>query len=158
MFRTGRVTTQTSQPLQKNLFLQSLDWEENSSRAYDNAEKEPEVQDKDIVECLENEVQYWTDFSKVHYHPQSLYELCGLWTDVKDFNNYGIGREAFSFGLHAEQVNERLRFFLEECDHPQVVLLDDISSYFFLFSGICVESAYPEFQPFGFSSQYSRFF
>lgn len=133
MFRTGPVTTQTSQPLQKNLFLQSLDWEQStnveSSRAYDNAENEPqaEVQDKDIVESLENEVQYWTDFSKVHYHPRSLYELCGLWTDIKDFNNYGIGREAFSGGLHAEEVNERLRFFLEECDYPQVVPLHDIS-------------------------------
>lgn len=127
MFRTGPVTTQTSQPLQKNLFLQSLD---------DDTKNEllAEVQDKDIVECLENEVQYWTDFSKVHYHPQSLYEICGLWTNIKDFNNYGIGREAFSGGLHAEQVNERLRFFLEECDHPQVVLLHNNCSYIFPFT------------------------
>ena len=108
------------------------------SGAYDNAQNEAhaEVQDKDIVESLENEVQYWSDFSKVHYHPQSLYELSGLWTDSKDFNNYGIGREAFSGGLHAEQVNDRLRFFLEECDHPQVVLLHYISSYLFLSLGM----------------------
>ncbi|XP_057778798.1 uncharacterized protein LOC130997486 isoform X2 [Salvia miltiorrhiza] len=127
----------------KNLFLQSLDWEENEnvdrSRAYDNVQNEAhaEVQDKDIVECLENEVHYWTDFSKVHYHPQSLYELCGLWTDIKDFNNYGIGREAFSGGLHAEQVNERLRFFLEECDHPQGIqfIVDDSGG----FSGVAGE-------------------
>ncbi|XP_057807642.1 uncharacterized protein LOC131022216 isoform X2 [Salvia miltiorrhiza] len=140
---TGPVTTQTSQPLQKNLFLQSLDWEENTnvdrSRAYDNAQNEAraEVQDKDIVECLENEVHYWTDFSKVHYHPQSLYEICGLWTDIKDFNNYGIGREAFSGSLHAEQVNERLRFFLEECDHPQGIqfIVDDSGG----FSGVAGE-------------------
>ncbi|KAL1556323.1 protein misato 1-like [Salvia divinorum] len=140
---TGPVTTQTSQPLQKNLFLQSLDWEENTnvdrSGAYDNEQNEAhaEVQDKDIVECLENEIQYWTDFSKVHYHPQSLYELCGLWTDIKDFNNYGIGREAFSGGLHPEQVNERLRFFLEECDHPQGIqfIVDDSGG----FSGVAGE-------------------
>lgn len=140
---TGPLTTQTSQPLQRNLFLQSLDWEENanvdSSRANDNVKDElhTEVQDKDIVECLENEVQYWTDFSKVHYHPQSLYELCGSWTDTEDFNNYGIGREAFSGGLHAEEVNERLRFFLEECDLPQGIqfIVDDSGG----FSGVAGE-------------------
>lgn len=140
---TGPVTTQTSQPLQKNLFLQSLDWDDHtnvdSSRAYDNAKNELhcEVQDKDIVECLENEVQHWTDFSKVHYHPQSLYELSGLWTDDKYFNNYGIGREAFSGGLHAEEVNERLRFFLEECDLPQGIqfIVDDSGG----FSGVAGE-------------------
>ncbi|XP_042004836.1 protein misato homolog 1-like isoform X1 [Salvia splendens] len=140
---TGPVTTQTSQPLQKNLFLQSLDWEENSNvdrlGAYENEQNEAhaEIQDKDIVESLENDIQYWTDFSKVHYHPQSLYELCGLWTDSKDFNNYGIGREAFSGGLHAEQVNDRLRFFLEECDHPQGIqfIVDDSGG----FSGVAGE-------------------
>lgn len=149
MFRTGPVTTQASQPSQKNLFLQSLDWEENSnvdrSGAYENEQSEAhaEIQDKDIVESLENEIQYWTDFSKVHYHPQSLYEICGLWTDSKDFNNYGIGREAFSGSLHAEQVNDRLRFFLEECDHPQVVLLHHISSYRFLSLGILASTISP---------------
>lgn len=131
MCRTGPVTTHTSQPLKKNLFLQSLYLEEteNAGTSRDSASRIggscPEVHDKDIVECLENEVEYWTDFSKVHYHPQSLYELSGLWTDIKDFNNYGIGREAFSGGLHAEEINERLRFFVEECDLPQVLLMHD---------------------------------
>ncbi|KAL0305092.1 UNVERIFIED_CONTAM: protein misato1, partial [Sesamum angustifolium] len=140
---TGPVTTHTSQPLKKNLFLQSLYLEEteNVSTSGDcgsrNGDFCPEVQDKDIVECLENEVQYWTDFSKVHYHPQSLYELSGLWSDIKDFNNYGIGREAFSGGLHAEEINERLRFFVEECDLPQGIqfIIDDSGG----FSGVAGE-------------------
>ncbi|KAL8540877.1 hypothetical protein ACS0TY_002209 [Phlomoides rotata] len=140
---TGPVTTRASQPLKKNLFLQSLYLEENmdvdSSRACDNGNSDThtEIEDKDIVDCLENEVQYWTDFSKVHYHPQSLYELCGLWTDIKDFNNYGSGREAFSGGLHAEEINERLRFFVEESDHPQGIqfIVDDSGG----FSGVAGE-------------------
>ncbi|KAL6513297.1 hypothetical protein OROGR_020783 [Orobanche gracilis] len=114
---TGPVTTHTTQPLKKNLFLQNLHLEENVD--LDSSKSHTELQDKDIVECLEKGVQYWTDFSKVHYHPQSLYELSGLWSDVKEFNNYGVGREAFSGGLHAEEINERLRFFVEECDRPQ---------------------------------------
>lgn len=142
MCRTGPVTTRASQPLKKNIFLQSLYAEENmdvgSSRACDNGNSDThtEVHDKEIVDCLENEVQYWTDFSKVHYHPQSLYELCGLWTDINDFNNYGSGREAFSGGLHAEEINERLRFFVEESDHPQVLLMHLHNSFHLLDSFI----------------------
>ncbi|PIM99482.1 Members of tubulin/FtsZ family [Handroanthus impetiginosus] len=140
---TGPVTTHASQPSKKNLFLQSLYLEENanvgSSRGSEsgNSNSRAEVEDKDIVECLENEVQYWTDFSKVHYHPQSLYELSGLWTEIKDFNNYGIGREAFSGSLHAEEINERLRFFVEECDLPQGIqfIVDDSGG----FSGVAGE-------------------
>ncbi|KAK6143876.1 hypothetical protein DH2020_024224 [Rehmannia glutinosa] len=140
---TGPVTTHTSQPLKKNLFLQSLYLEENanlgSSRGCEseNSDSHTEVQDEDIVQSLENEVQYWTDYSKVHYHPQSLYELSGLWSEINDFNNYGIGREAFSGGQHAEEINERLRFFVEECDLPQGIqfVVDDSGG----FSGIAGE-------------------
>ncbi|KAL5999144.1 hypothetical protein ACLOJK_041846 [Asimina triloba] len=80
---------------------------------------DPYGEHKDRVQCLENEVQYWTDFSKVHYHPRSLYELNGSWADVNQFNDYGIGREALSGSIHGEEMNERLRFFVEECDHFQ---------------------------------------
>lgn len=127
MCRKGGITTQASEPLKKNLFLQSLDLEEidedmDNSRGYDgrNSDSQTEYQDKDIVECLENGVQYWTDFSKVHYHPQSLYELNGLGMDPEYFNNYEIGRDAFSGCLSGEEINERLRFFVEECDLIQV--------------------------------------
>ncbi|KAL6584194.1 hypothetical protein OROMI_003483 [Orobanche minor] len=116
-FRTGHVATHTSQPLKKNLFLQNLHLEESAD--LDSSKSHTELQDKDIVECLEKGVQYWTDFSKSHYHPQSPYKINGLWSEVKEFNICGVGREAFSGGLHAAEINERLRFFVEECDRPQ---------------------------------------
>lgn len=83
-------------------------------------EEKIEIHDKDVVESLENTVQFWTDFSKVHYHPQSLYELSGLWMDAQEFDNYGIGRDVFSSCLRGEEICERLRFFVEECDSIQV--------------------------------------
>ncbi|GER43734.1 misato-like protein [Striga asiatica] len=143
MCRTGPVTTHKSQPSKKNLFLQSLYDEEGSKSGSSmscesrNNNSRTEVQDKDIVDCLENSVLYWTDFSKVHYHPQSIYELSGLWSDVQDFNNYGIGREAFSGGLRADEISERLRFFVEECDLPQgfQFIVDDSGG----FSGVAAE-------------------
>ncbi|XP_044499577.1 protein misato homolog 1-like isoform X2 [Mangifera indica] len=120
----GSVSTQVSEPHKKNLFLQSLYKEEQENLTVMNAAKDKrndfqrEIEDKDMVECLDNGVQYWTDFSKVHYHPQSLYELSGLWMDVQEFDNYGIGRDASS-GSFREDTCERLRFFVEECDHVQ---------------------------------------
>ena len=127
MCRDGNVSTQASEPRRRNLFLQSLyqEEQENSftvengvSGAENGSQKE--VSDRDIVEQLENDVQYWTDYSKAHYHPQSLYELSGPWIDAHKFDKYGIGRDSFSGGLHGEEMSDRLRFFVEECDHIQV--------------------------------------
>ena len=40
--------------------------------------------------------------------------------DVQDFDNYGVERDSFSGGLRGEEISERLRSFVEECDHMQV--------------------------------------
>ncbi|KAL3382007.1 hypothetical protein AABB24_001874 [Solanum stoloniferum] len=133
----GRVTTHASEPLRRNLFLQSLSEEEQEivGKANDldnvNNNSPAEIQDKYIVECLESDVQYWTDFSKVHYHPQSLYELSGLWADIQEFDNYGLGKEAFCGHQHGEEIDDRLRFFVEECDHIQGIqcVVDDAGGF-----------------------------
>lgn len=139
MCRKGRVATHASEPLRRNLFLQSLSEEEQESMdkaALDNRNdsSQGEIQDKDIVECLESDVQYWTDFSKVHYHPQSLYELSGLWVDIQDFDNYALGKDAFCGHQHGEEIDDRLRFFIEECDHIQVLMIE-IFRLLFLLAG-----------------------
>lgn len=124
--RSGNVTRYVSECHEKNLFLQSLCEEQDSLSALSNdADNESftsqrQVQDKDRIECLENGVKYWTDFSKVQYHPRTLYELHISWTDAKRFDNYGIGKDVLSEGLQGEEMNERLRVFVEECDHIQV--------------------------------------
>ncbi|XP_065875823.1 uncharacterized protein [Euphorbia lathyris] len=121
---TGKVSSSPSEPHKKNLFLQRLYEEELKNLSLSEIKKldstgEGKIQDGDIVESLENGVQYWTDFSKVHYHPQSLYEVCGLWMDTVEFDNYGAGKDIFSTNLRGEDISERLRFFVEECDHIQ---------------------------------------
>lgn len=114
---TAGVSTHTAERHKKNLFLQSL--YEEQDRTVDKSGPQGEYQDKDIVESLGKGVKFWTDFSKVHYHPQSLYELSGLWMDAREFDNYGIGRDALSHGLQGEEISERLRVFVEECDRVQ---------------------------------------
>ncbi|XP_030472248.1 uncharacterized protein LOC115690133 isoform X2 [Syzygium oleosum] len=121
---TAGVSTHTAERHRKNLFLQSLYEEQDKStnindRPVDKSGLQGEYQDKDIVENLDKGVQFWTDFSKVHYHSQSLYELSGLWMDAWEFDNYGIGRDALSHGLQGEEIIERFRFFVEECDRVQ---------------------------------------
>ncbi|KAL2906178.1 Protein misato-like protein 1 [Bienertia sinuspersici] len=131
----GDISTQRSQPYERNLFLRSLyEEEQKQSVSIDSkrqANSQDETQDKDIVDCLENGVQYWTDFSKVHYHPQSLYELNGLWADEEKFNNYGMGKDVFAESFQGEEMAERLRFFIEECDHVQGIqyVVDDSGGF-----------------------------
>ena len=125
MCRTGNVSKSVAKPQKRNLFIKSLYEEELDALHTDNNmdngknEHETDICDKDIVDNLDDTVKYWTDYSKVHYHPKSLYEINGLWVDSQEFNNYGIGRDAYSSG-RGEEICERLRFFIEECDHIQV--------------------------------------
>ncbi|KAI3945991.1 hypothetical protein MKX01_024747 [Papaver californicum] len=121
----GNVTRVVSEPHKKNLFMQSL---------YEVEQKDDpgnKVEDKDLVESLQEDVQFWTDFSKVHYHPKSLYEINGLSSDANQFDNYGIGRDVFSEGSRGDEMSERLRFFAEECDHIQGIqfVVDDSGGF-----------------------------
>ncbi|KAK7367506.1 hypothetical protein VNO80_09518 [Phaseolus coccineus] len=121
---TGKVSTQASEPFKRNLFLQRLYEEEENSNMVNEMPgskngSRSEYEDKEIIEGLENGVQFWSDYSKVHYHPRSLYELDGVWPVVEEFNNYGIGRDSFAWAAQGEEISERLRFFVEECDNIQ---------------------------------------
>ncbi|RZC45220.1 hypothetical protein C5167_038161 [Papaver somniferum] len=121
----GNVTREVSEPHKKNLFLQSL---YEGEQKVDPTKK---IEDKDLVDSLQEDVQFWTDFSKVHYHPKSLYEINGLSMDANQFNNYGTGRDVFSEGSRGEEMSERLRFFAEECDHIQGIqfVVDDSGGF-----------------------------
>ncbi|KAL8151960.1 hypothetical protein V2J09_021768 [Rumex salicifolius] len=131
--KKGALSTNRSEPRQKNLFQRSLYEEELGHSGSDNRHDDSQIdtREKEITESLENSVQFWTDFSKVHYHPQSLYEVNGLWTDTQNFNNYGAGKDVFSDNLRGDEMGDRLRFFIEECDHIQGIqyLIDDAGGF-----------------------------
>ncbi|KAI0503630.1 hypothetical protein KFK09_014564 [Dendrobium nobile] len=144
----GNVTRYTAEPREKNIFLQSLCEEGTAnltSNVADQGSSHPQrkITDKERIECLENGVQYWTDFSKVQFHPRSLYELHGSWIDVEKFDNYGIGEEILSAGFQSEEMNERLRFFIEECDHIQGIqfIVDDSGGFSAIAAGFLEDIA-----------------
>ncbi|XP_018674333.2 uncharacterized protein LOC135625416 isoform X1 [Musa acuminata AAA Group] len=135
---TGNVSRCMAEPHKKNLFLQSLSAEEHeildvseddSGEVMSSSQRQ--VQDKGRIECLETDVKFWTDFSKVQYHPRSLYELHSSWMDIQKFDDYGIGKDVLSGSLQLEEMNERLRFFIEECDHIQGIqfVVDDSGGF-----------------------------
>lgn len=134
---TGNISRYVTEPHKKNLFLQSLcDDPQDSSISTVEAHKERggslnQVEDRDLVDCLESGVTHWTDFSKVQYHPRSLCELYSSWTDVQKFDNYETGKDVLSEGSQKEELNERLRFFIEECDHIQGIqfIVDDSGAF-----------------------------
>ncbi|KAI3500508.1 hypothetical protein L1887_36330 [Cichorium endivia] len=127
----GNVSTQASKPHNKNLFLQRLYDEGKEIVTNTNGDSKSEILDTDVVNSLEDSVQFWTDYSKVHYHPKSLFELNGSWVDPKEFNNYGIGKNTVSEGQQGDEINERLRSFIEECDHVQGIqfIVDDSGGF-----------------------------
>ena len=45
----------------------------------------------------------------------------GSWTDFEKSDNFGTARDVVSNWSQMEEMNERLRLFVEECDHIQVL-------------------------------------
>lgn len=123
--RKGRVSKHISEPHLKNEFLQSLEQEELAWNCQQEGQQPTDSSDKStnhetsLLKSLEDSVQFWTDYSKVHFHPQSLYELEGVWHETTPFDDYGSGKGLLK-GLAKEDVLDRLRFFVEEADHLQV--------------------------------------
>lgn len=129
--RSGKTTRYISEPIEKNEFLQSLDDEEikwstsnDGSNRYSKGSTDKKESRKKLekrcVQSLENHVQYWTDYSKVQFHPLSIYELQNVWYGLTPFEDFGSGRGLLTEPTQAEESQDRLRFFIEECDHLQV--------------------------------------
>ncbi|CAM6127087.1 unnamed protein product [Calypogeia fissa] len=92
----------------------------------DNHEKE-----KALVQSLEEGVQYWTDYSKTHLHPSSAYQIPGVWQGVTPFDNYGCGKEVIVGEDEAEELRDKVRFLVEECEHMKgfQFLVDDLGGF-----------------------------
>jgi hypothetical protein len=62
LYRSGNVTRSVSKPHGRNLFLQSLVEEgQNPSTSNGASNSQKNVEDKDLLDCLENGVNFWMD-------------------------------------------------------------------------------------------------
>lgn len=67
-------------------------------------------------------MRYWSDFSRVYYHPKSLVQLYDfeLNSSIRPFERYEMGTELFdSLDKEHEIVDRDFRPFVEECDRMQ---------------------------------------
>jgi hypothetical protein len=131
--RSGQLVTHRQEPIEKSDFLKSLDEESECGTSEDyplqasvsgTAETHSEAaRERNLVQSLDNSVQFWTDYLKSYLHPRSVYELPNTWHGVTDFENYASGQGFFKEQEQREEIENRLRFFVEECDHLQVSLV-----------------------------------
>jgi hypothetical protein len=69
-----------------------------------------------------SDVRYWSDFSRVYYHPKSLVQLYDfeLHSSIMPFERFSMGTELFeSLEKESEIVDRDWRPFVEECDQMQ---------------------------------------
>jgi hypothetical protein len=54
----------------------------------------------------------------LRHHPKSDYSVPGLFEGTSSFSSYFAGRAEMQRQVVHEEVGDRVRWFLEECDHP----------------------------------------
>ncbi|KAK8182847.1 tubulin domain-containing protein [Phyllosticta citribraziliensis] len=94
-------------------------------------------------------VRYWSDYSRVYYHPRSLVQLheFELQSQLQPFESWGVGEELFR-GLDREHdlLDRDLRPFIEECDQLQgLQVLSSVDDAWGGFSARYVERLRDEF-------------
>jgi hypothetical protein len=67
---------------------------------------------------LDESINVWSDFNKVHYHHKTICTLREVNASC-DFNNYLYGNEVYSAEEQREEAYDRVRYMVEECDHVQ---------------------------------------
>lgn len=71
-------------------------------------------------------VRYWSDFSRVYYHPRSAVQIgeFELESGLQPFESYGLGRELFrNLNREHDLLDRDFRLFAEECDCLQGIQL-----------------------------------
>ncbi|KPM46211.1 Protein DML1 [Neonectria ditissima] len=101
---SGPSVVHKQKPLEANAYQQSLDAGSNPSP------------------LTTSTVRYWSDFSRVYFHPRSLVQLYDfeLNSTTMPFERFGMGTELFSMlDREHELVDRDWRPFAEECDQMQ---------------------------------------
>lgn len=104
IIRSGKPVVHKQTPLQPSAYQQSLD----------AGTQAPELNTSNV--------KYWSDYSRVFYHPRSLVQLYDfeLNSTTMPFERFSMGTELFSvLDKEHEMVDRDWRPFAEECDQMQ---------------------------------------
>ncbi|XP_037329559.2 protein misato homolog 1 isoform X2 [Pungitius pungitius] len=132
----GSLMMHTESPPQKNSFLEDLDrLDKGEILAQDDFYSSPRPQCSGAVSVdtvntqlarvqkgyrLEGSVKVWSDFLRIHLHPRSVSVIHQYNHDgeAHRLETFGQG-EALLQGPVLEQLEDKLHFFVEECDYLQ---------------------------------------
>nr|CAG5866098.1 unnamed protein product [Menidia menidia] len=155
-FRSGSLMMHQESPPEKNLFLEDLDRLDNGEILAEPALPDParnpspkrfcsDPLDPDLVDPvgarlarvqrgyqLESSVRVWSDFLRIHLHPRSIAVIHQYNHDGEADRLEAFGQgEAVLQGALLEELEDRLHFFVEECDYLQgFQVLVDLSDGF----------------------------
>ncbi|KAJ3355940.1 hypothetical protein HDU83_002225 [Entophlyctis luteolus] len=143
--RNGKVDVRKQDPYEKNEYLTYLD---ESSDIEDDAALQPkeetESSPKNFSRILNDSVSVWSDFNSMFFHPRSVFELGNYSHNdpIAPFAIFNQGSDIWENDHDLDDVLEnRIRYFLEECDNPQgIQVLADTSNAFSGFTAACLES------------------
>ncbi|KAJ3209537.1 mtDNA inheritance, partitioning of the mitochondrial organelle [Entophlyctis luteolus] len=141
----GKVDVRKQDPYEKNEYLTYLD---ESSDIEDDAALQPkeetESSPKNFSRILNDSVSVWSDFNSMFFHPRSVFELGNYSHNdpIAPFAIFNQGSDIWENDHDLDDVLEnRIRYFLEECDNPQgIQVLADTSNAFSGFTAACLES------------------
>ncbi|KAI0370856.1 tubulin nucleotide-binding domain-like protein [Pilatotrama ljubarskyi] len=114
----GGVVEYRQDPIPKSEYKRRLD------------QGESDEQDEDATADTSN-VRFWSDYSRVYYHPRSAQKLPDLAEWERAEGEWNASREAFEKYQHDHEIMENdVRLFVEECDALQgVQLLSDCDAF-----------------------------
>lgn len=134
----GETQTHKMETVEKNEFLTDL-------QLLDAGKMEAKVMEAKIYE-LDRRVNVWSDFLRLHLHPNSLLTLPGIFHNDSSFQSYPAGHTLWGNKALKESFEERLHFFVEECDSLQgFQLLVDVDDGFGGLGGCLAQELADEF-------------
>lgn len=157
----GDVTLHQAPSVNKNKYLKDLDEEfENYSGEDGNKVRKSEDDDTDEIERrqahsnikledpvfgkkyynLDNDVHVWSDYIHTALHPRSIFLLKDHQHNNPEtpFNIFGLGQQVSQDREQWDEIEDRVRYFTEECDQLQGfhILLDSHNAFGGLASSI----------------------
>ncbi|KAM9114562.1 protein misato homolog 1 isoform 1-T1 [Pangshura tecta] len=129
----GNLMTHQEDPPAKNLFLQDLSKLEGGMSSDGDFSPRALPLSKDVSQLptqlhvsqkghqLEGSVRVWSDYLRVHLHPRSIFMIHQYNDDGESsqLEAFGQGESLLHDPTYLEELEDRLHFYVEECDYLQ---------------------------------------
>jgi len=133
----GDTAVMKEEPHKRNQFyrdMQGDDDEDSEKESDDVSGTETETKGRGLYN-LDNEVHYWSDYLFARYHPKSVLVMDSFqhMDTTHPFDIFGLGQSVWSDQHQdvGDQIDDRIRYFAEECDSLQGFhLISDSGSAF----------------------------